>query len=87
MNGKMDKDEYDFIKSDWSTYNDERTYDTCSYCGEESDNLNIVYYAINDVYDIVQLAVNPKPHDIMKVPSGYWKKHELVCDECMKDED
>jgi hypothetical protein len=82
----MDRDEYDFIKSDYNTYNDERVYDTCSYCGEEFESLNKVVYAINDDYDIKVLAINPMPHDEIIVPDGYKKKHELCCDNCLKNE-
>jgi len=81
----MDADEYDYIKSDWSTYNEPEPMDRCIYCGEELENLNIVYYAINDDYNQITLAINPKPHDKIIVPKGYKKRYELVCSECLKD--
>jgi|GEM_PF-4389802 len=83
----MDKEDENFYeKSDWNTYNDERIMDTCSYCGDEFDKLNMVYYAINKDYDIINLAVNPLPHEHIEIPEGYKKRYEMVCDHCLKTE-
>lgn len=81
----MDADEYSFIKSDWSTYNEEPELDRCIYCGEEDEELNIVYYAINDDLNIIPLSINPKPHEHVQAPKGYKKRYELVCNRCMEE--
>lgn len=82
----MDRDEYDFVRSDWDTYHDPPDGDRCIYCGEELGPFNMVYYAINKDYDQITLAINPKPHDKIVVPKGYKKRYEIVCDMCLKEE-
>ena len=82
----MDKDEGDFIKSDYRTYQDDREFDSCTYCGEENEDLNVVHYEISPDYEINVLGVNPKPHEKLKVQDGWVKRIELVCDECLKEE-
>lgn len=88
----MDADEYAYIKSDWSTYNDDEIEcsDTCIYCGKESDNLNIVYYEYHQEECKVNIvATNPKPHEKIKWTNGegWIRRHEYVCDECMQYEE
>ena len=96
MNGRMESDELDFIRSDWNTYNDPPEVDKCIYCGEE-ENLNVVHYAIkvdlvkkegkldiNNV-DTITLSVNPKMGERVKTPKGYKREIELVCQKCFKE--
>lgn len=82
----MDKDEAEFTKADWNTYNDEREIESCTYCGDELNNLNIVYYQISPKYDMEVLAINPMPHEHVKVTEGWIKRIELVCDKCINEE-
>jgi hypothetical protein len=83
----MDKDENNFIKTDWSTYHDERKLDQCSYCSVEDDNLNIVYWERRKEkpYDIRIVAINPMPHEHIHIRPGFIKDTELVCDNCLED--
>ena len=84
----MENDEADFIRSDWDTYNNERKLDSCSYCSEELDNLNVVHYQYNlkESGHFKIVAVNPMPHDKIVVEKGCERMTELVCNRCLKDE-
>ena len=83
----MDKDELDYIRSDWNTYNEERELDSCVYCSEEDDNLNIVYWERREdsPYDMRIVAINPMPHEHIHIRPGFVKDVEYVCDSCLED--
>lgn len=82
----MEDDEKDFIKSDYNTYNEERTFDSCLYCGTEDEDLNILSYEISPDCDIHILGVNILPHQKINIQEGWIKRIEVICDECLKEE-
>ena len=81
----MDKDEDHLGYYDLNP--EMQNLDSCSYCGEELDELNVVHYGFNkETYETYIIAVNPLPHEHLVLKEGYVKRIELVCNECLKTE-